>query len=366
MFFSDALTMDAPRRTKDGFLAVRARAARTGVYQYAGFEVDPDNKHGLRDKSVINVLRDEATVFDTEAARSFIGKPVTDDHPAQSVTAENWKDHARGTIMGAMRDGEYLAFDLLLTDAATISKINDGKRELSNGYSSNLEFGTFTAADGTICQARQTSISGNHVALVDRGRAGPECRIKDGFAVCDANPAAIASLSHQEKNVPKITLDGLVVDLSDAAAVEAAITKFRDKATAAEAALADANTALSTEKGKVAALEKQLADAKAANSPEAIDKLVADRAALIGKAKAINAGVVTDGKSDADIRRDVVSASLGDAAKDMNDDAIAGAFALLTKDAKPAAQRTHSIGTPASLVDTASIRDAARRFRNVA
>jgi hypothetical protein len=33
---------------------------------------------------------------------------------------------------------------------------------------------------------RQTSINGNHVALVDRGRAGPECAIKDGFALCDA------------------------------------------------------------------------------------------------------------------------------------------------------------------------------------
>jgi hypothetical protein len=56
---------------------------------------------------------------------------------------------------------------------------------LSNGYTSDLEFGDFTAPDGTKCQARQTSINGNHVALVD-GRAGPECAIKDGFALCDA------------------------------------------------------------------------------------------------------------------------------------------------------------------------------------
>lgn len=197
MLFADQLTLDAPRRVNGGFLAVRAKAARTGVYQYGGAEVDPQNKHGLRDTAIVHVLRDERTVFDNAAARSFIGKPVTDDHPSVAVTADNWRDHARGTIMGAMREGDYLAFDLLLTDAEAIRKVDAGKRELSNGYSAELEFGDFTAADGTKCQARQTSITGNHVALVDRGRAGSECRIAD-TAICDS--------------LPRSFLDSLTVD----------------------------------------------------------------------------------------------------------------------------------------------------------
>ncbi len=190
MLFSDALTLDAPRPLQGGALAVRARAARTGVYQYAGREIDPDNTHGLRDTAVVNVLRDESEVFDERAVRSFIGKPITDDHPSQPVTADNWRTHARGTIMGAMRDGEYLAFDLMLTDAPTVAKVNAGKRELSNGYACDVEFGDFTAADGTKCAARQTNITGNHIALVDRGRAGPTCRIGDA-AICDALPIAL-------------------------------------------------------------------------------------------------------------------------------------------------------------------------------
>lgn len=185
--FVDALTLDAQRRTRDGYLAVRARASRTGTYRYLGSEIDPDNKHGLRDAGLVNVLRDEATVFDEAAARSFIGKPVTDDHPSAPVNADNWRDHARGMVMGAMRDGEYLAFDLLLTDAAAIEKIDDGKRELSNGYSADLEFGDFQASDGTKCVARQKSIAGNHVALVDKGRAGSECAIVDA-ASCASLP----------------------------------------------------------------------------------------------------------------------------------------------------------------------------------
>lgn len=191
VYCTDVLTLDAPKRTRDGYMAVRAKAARTGVYDYAGSEVDPENKHGLRDTPIVKVLRDEQTVFDSVAAHSFIGKPITDDHPTQAVTRDNWRDHARGVIMGAMREGDYLAFDLLLTDGAAIDKVQSGKRELSNGYDANLEFGDFTAADGTKCQARQTSIKGNHIALVDRGRAGPECRIVDAIAICDALPIAL-------------------------------------------------------------------------------------------------------------------------------------------------------------------------------
>ena len=190
MIFADALTLDAPRKTRDGYLAVRAKAARVGTYQYLGSEIDPENKRNLRDAGMVNVLRDDSAVFDNKSAHSFIGKPVTDDHPREAVNAGNWRDHARGVVMGAMRDGEYLAFDLLLTDASAIAAVNGGKRELSNGYAADLEFGDFTAADGTKCVARQKSITGNHVAIVDRGRAGSSCRIGDA-AICDALPIAL-------------------------------------------------------------------------------------------------------------------------------------------------------------------------------
>lgn len=190
VYFADRLTLDAPRRTSDGYMAVRAKAARTGVYQYNGREVDPNNEHGLRDQPSVNVLRDEAAVFDKRAVHSFIGKPITDDHPREAVTASNWRDHGRGVVMGAIRDGDHLAFDLVLMDAGTISKVEAGKAELSNGYAATLEFGDFAGPAGEKCQARQAAIVGNHVAIVDRGRAGPSCRIGDA-AICDALPIAL-------------------------------------------------------------------------------------------------------------------------------------------------------------------------------
>ncbi|WP_422057717.1 DUF2213 domain-containing protein [Sphingomonas sp.] len=363
MLFADALTLDAPRRTRDGYLAVRAKVARTGVYQYTGREVDPDNAHGLRDRAIVNVLRDEATVFDKAAVHSFIGKPITDNHPREVVTADNWRNHARGTIMGALRDGEALAFDLLLTDASAIAAVDSGKRELSNGYAAELEFGDFRAADGTPCQARQSKITGgNHVALVDRGRAGPECRIADAFALCDANPQAVARLSQAKEDRVKVTnLDGLSVNLTDASAVEQAITTLDGKLSKAAADLADANGKFATLTGEKAVLESKLKDAEAKIAPGALDKLVADRAALVAKAKSIKPDLVTDGKTDAEIRKD----ALGAVADGLDDAAVAGAFAYATKDAKTESDRVQSLGTPRAVTtnDNASVRDFVRTGR---
>lgn len=84
-------------------------------------------------------------------------------------------------------------------------------------------------------------------------------------------------------------------------------------------------------------LEKKLADANAELTPAKQDQRVADRAALVTKAKLVKADIVTDGKTDAEIRRAVVAFTLGDAeASALDDVGIAGAFAMAAKDAKPA------------------------------
>ena len=150
-----------------------------------------------------------------------------------------------------------------------------------------------------------------------------------------------------------LTIDGLPISLADEAAVRAVIAKKDAAIAAAETALADAKTALTTEQGKTAALESQLAEAKDAATPAALDKLVADRAALIGKVKAVAPNITTDGKTDAEIRRAAVAAKLGDAAKDMDDAAIAGAFAVLSAtDAKPVT--IHNIAPATPVADAAA------------
>lgn len=370
MLFADHLTLDAPRPMQGGFVAYRAKAARTGVYQYGGREVDPDNKHGLRDTAVVHVLRDERTVFDQKAVHSFIGKPITDDHPSVAVTADNHRQLARGTIMGAMREGDYLAFDLLLTDAEAIRKVDAGKRELSNGYSAELEFGDFTAADGTKCQARQTSITGNHVALVDRGRAGSECSIKDGFAVCDALPSNVLdSLTKTEKPVKTMLIDGLTVDVSNADTAVATITTLlaaRDTAATtakdAQAIVVARDASIVAKDAEIERLKKDVADAKL--TPAQMRDAGKAYAIVADKAKAAGV-IVTDAMDEAAIKRAVVDKAMGDKAKDYSDEHVAIAFDVVTKDAKvDPLRQVISDGLTPSIANIANIRDAARAASN--
>lgn len=360
MFMADRLTLDAPKRTSAGYMTVRARAARTGVYDYAGCDVDPKNEHGLRDRAVVHVLRDENTVFDKASAQSFIGKPITDDHPSQAVTSANWRDHARGTIMGALRDGDYLAFDLLLTDADAISKVDAGKRELSNGYDANLEFGKFTADDGTECQARQTRISGNHVALVDKGRAGSACAIAD-VALCDAAPQAfLDTLNTKEAQVKTMLIDGLTVDVSNADTAHATITTLL-------AARDNARTALTAKDRELAAKDTEIAELKGKVTDQAaIDALADAKADVVARGKAILGGKMpeTKGKTASYIRRAVVMAATNDTAlADKSDDYIEARFdGLKANDTQRRDPVRDAIlnGGGGNGVSASNIRDAAR------
>lgn len=355
MYVADRLTLDAPRRTSDGYMAVRARSARVGVYQYAGHEIDPENKHGLRDQVSVNVLRDEAAVFDERAVRSFIGKPVTDDHPSEPVTAANWRDHARGVVMGAMRDGDHLAFDLVLMDADLIQKVEDGKKELSNGYGTSLQFGDFTAPDGTKCQARQDSITGNHVASVKMGRAGPTCRIGDA-APCEVAPSKILdSLNTKEKPVKTMVIDGLTVDMANADTAIATVQTLiaaRDaangKVTTLEAqAVTDAATLVAKD-AEIAKLTKALADAK----PTLQQLRDAGKAFAVIEAKAKANGVtVTDAMDEAAIMKAVVDKAMP--GNTYEGEHVRIAFDALTKDTKVDQPKIQPIGAPVVVGDAA-------------
>lgn len=362
---ADRISIIDKGRSADGFLKVRARAARSGVYDYLGIEVDPEGKK-FKPNDVVKVYRPADEVFDKASLASFVGKPITNDHPTTPVNASNWRDLARGSIFGAVKDGDYVGFDLAFMDGATIAAIEDGKRELSNGYSCELSIEDGVTSDGTAYQAVQRNIRGNHVALVDQGRAGPECRVADSrWAACDANPAALAAFNPKEPAMAgTIMVDGLPISLADEAAVRAVLDKKDAALKSAQTALSDANAKVSTLTGEKTALEAQLADAKAALDPAKLDAMVADRAALVTRAKAIAPALATDGKTDAEIRRAVVEAKLGDSAKALDDAAITGAFAVLTVDAKPV-ETVQNIApaSPVTATDGASVVAAIRAAR---
>ena len=124
---------------------------------------------------LVSVLRPEAEVFSPETIASFEGMPVTNDHPPDGVDIGNiralQKGHAHNVRRGSGEESDLLLADLIITDPVLIDLIMDGKREISCGYTYELceENGTYI----------QRKIRGNHVAVVDAGRAGPRVSIKD-------------------------------------------------------------------------------------------------------------------------------------------------------------------------------------------
>ena len=361
----DALTLDASRRNQDGYMAVRAKSARVGVYDYLGREIDPEGKTFAADQ-IVKVYRPAEEVFAKDSLASFVAKPITDNHPTVAVDARNWRQHARGTVFGAVEDGDYVSFDLAFMDASLIEAIDSGKRELSNGYSCDLRIEDGIAPDGTAYHAVQRNIRGNHCAVVDRGRAGSDCRVNDRFPACDANPAAVADLKPTEKPMKTMLIDGLTVDVSNADTAEATIKTLiasRDAAGAKVAGLetqvATLTAAGQTKDAQITTLEQQVKDAKPtpAQLREAGKSLMqtADKAKTLGIA-------VTDAMDEAQIMRATVDKHMGEKAKDWSDESIAASFAVLTKDAKPAAPGVQPLGAPVVIGDAeAAFADAQRK-----
>lgn len=352
MQFTDRLTIDRSHRTRDGFLRVTAKAARSGVQQYLGREVDPEGAHFTADQ-VVNVYRPPEEVFAPDSLASHVGRPITDDHPTVAVTAKNWRDYSRGVVGGVVPEGEWIRFDLALMDAAIIDKIDGGKRELSCGYGCDVAIEDGATPKGEAYQAIQRNIRGNHVAVVDRARAGSEARISDGgnhlFENCDAATVILNVVDDQEpKPMPKkITLDGLQVDLSDESAVETAIAKLQGQiATAttakdtAETLVAEHGVTIASRDAEIVTLKQAVTGAKVTptqlrDAGKAYDKLVTDAKRL---APALE---ITDAMDEPAIRKAAVSAKLGDAAAAFTDAQFETAFATSIALLGDASQQSH-------------------------
>lgn len=159
-------------KTPEGFLICKdVPIARTGTQQYRGCEFGGPVADGI-----YNVKRPEAEVFDRAAVASFEGKPVCDEHPEEDVTRDNYGRYMKGVCRDVRRgDGDLsncLVADLVIYDADLINKIEAGKREISCGYDCLWNPTSDSSYD-------QLEIRGNHVAVVDRGRAGHKVAIRD-------------------------------------------------------------------------------------------------------------------------------------------------------------------------------------------
>lgn len=174
------IALQKPTKLSNGWLRIDGRITRTGVFTYR-----------LPDGKLRRELRLPEEVFKADTMQSFALVPVTDEHPPAFLDATNTKEYARGSVAGTLRqDGQFVAGEMLVTDADLIAKLEGGKaREISCGYTCDLEESP-GELNGERYDAIQRNIRGNHVAIVERGRAGPEARVRMDAAVCteDGDP----------------------------------------------------------------------------------------------------------------------------------------------------------------------------------
>lgn len=176
-----AFDRSARRIDADGRLHVeRSHISKATVNPYYGREIPGFEALGLVPDKVYRLLRDPVEL--ERAAPTFARLPVLSEHVPVTVEAPR-PDLVVGAIGSDVAySAPYLDADLCVWDSAAIAGIETGKvRELSCAYRyvPVMEPGEF---EGQPYDGRMTEIQGNHLALVEVGRAGSD------VVVADRNP----------------------------------------------------------------------------------------------------------------------------------------------------------------------------------
>jgi hypothetical protein len=245
---------------ESGYLQVRARTARTGLQKYR-----------RADGSVETEYRPEEEVGRPETLASFGMKPVTWHHPPQLLDAENTKMYQIGHAGSHVHfsDG-FVEVALLVTDQKSIDNIQrkdspDHAVEVSAGYRVDYDPTPGQTPSGESYDGVQRNIRVNHIAIVPKGRAGPEVRLlldrMDSTAAVSFDQALLDSPEPVPPANPvmaRINLDGVDVEVAPeyAPLVQAYV---RDSSKA----LTELRTANSTLQGKLDTLQSDFSDLEA-------------------------------------------------------------------------------------------------------
>lgn len=291
--------LQKPQRLDNGFLRVDAYLTRTGVFEYMN-----------TDGSVRREYRPPEEVFHADALASLDRAPLTNNHPNEGfVSAKNRKRVSVGTTGGARVDGDKVAGSLQIEDEDAVRDVERGKQEISCGYTADLDDKSGVSPNGEKYDCIQRNIRYNHVALVDRGRAGPDVRVRMDNLDAELVPSrADGTLPNQEIHVDEIEIEVAGVKVKVPKTVAALHEKER----------ADSADALKTEKSAHEATKAQLDAAKDALDkskqahadaidPKRFDEAVKGRVALEGKAREVLGAEAKIEGTDRDIRVAVIS-----------------------------------------------------------
>lgn len=188
----------------DGRLHVsKTNISKAVVNPYYGREIPGWQQLGLDGDKVYRLYRDPEEL--AKGASTFNNLPILNKHIPVTVDAPQ-KDNVVGSIgSDVVFDVPYLQASLCVWDAAAIAGVESEKQcELSCGYRYDPDMTPGTTSDGEAYDGVMRNIRGNHLALVEVGRAGPD------VVVADSSPF------HKPKETPamKMTKLGKALALS--------------------------------------------------------------------------------------------------------------------------------------------------------
>lgn len=204
------------RIDQDGRLHVEISAiSKSIVNPYYGREIPNSEELGLEPDRVYMLLRDPGEL--ERAAATFNNIPVLSKHVPVTADKPQKELVVGSTGTDAMFAAPYLMNSLVVWDAVAIAGINSKEQcELSSAYRYRADMtpGTF---EGVQYDGVMRDIQGNHVALVEVGRAGPDVYVFDSQPLeqkMKRSRLAIAiSAALAAHMVPKLAQDAKLGDL---------------------------------------------------------------------------------------------------------------------------------------------------------
>jgi uncharacterized protein len=346
-FRYDVAPIDKYELTPEGYLRAWATIARTGVQHYTD-----------ADGSIRREYRPEVEVASPESLASFAGKAITLEHPPVLLDSANTKDYQIGfSGTEVVYDNGFVRAVMTITDDEAIKRIMRGDaKEVSAGYRVNYEATPGVTDSGENYDGIQKEINGNHIAVVRRGRAGPQVKLH--LDRLDAADPSLFTPIEEPSMTAKVNFDGAEFEVTESVAL--AVTKEREDAKKSyedmkkmydgmmskasemkeemDAMQKDMQGKTDSAEGRADALAEEVESLKLdldAAKQVNVDSLVEERIALIDKARtSLDSAFDFTGLSARQIMEASIKATRGDAdLSERSDDYVTAMFDTLAESA---------------------------------
>jgi hypothetical protein len=197
----DAGTIRKSEFTPEGYFRAEAVFARDGILEYR----TPDGQ-------VRKELRTPEA--NKKALLGYGLKPISLEHPPVLINSLNAKDYSVGMSDSTVvyDPNGFIRGVITVLDSEAVKSISEGKTlQISAGYKCNID-STPGMWRGQPYDAIQTDVEINHIALTERGRAGPDVKIYFDSADLDDDIAFQEVVKQDKKRMARVTIDSVTYD----------------------------------------------------------------------------------------------------------------------------------------------------------